>query len=68
MRRRRDPDPEFSWRQGLLRQAGLAPEAARAVAGDERYDLHEILALLERGCPPHLALEIAAPLEDRRIP
>lgn len=75
MRRRREPHPEpelhsaaFSWRLGMLRQAGLAPEIARAVANDDRYDLHEILGLLDRRCPPSLALDIAAPLEDRRVP
>lgn len=75
MRRRREPAPEarrhpeaFEWRRDQLRHAGLAPEIARAVAGDERYDLHEILGLLERGCPPSLALDITAPLEDRKVP
>lgn len=46
----------------------MAPELARAVACDERYDLHEVLGLLERGCPPSLALDIAAPLDDREVP
>lgn len=58
----------IAWRERVLRDAGLAPELARGVAADDRYDLHGIIGLLERGCPPSLALDIAAPLEDRRTP
>ena len=63
-----EDDGAFAWRNQLLREAGLAPQVARAVAHDGRYDLHEILRLLELGCPPSLALDITAPLEDRRTP
>lgn len=66
---RQDGDTEAErWRHALLQHAGMPPETARAVAHDDRYDLHEILGLLEKGCPPSRALEIAAPLEDRRTP
>lgn len=71
MRQRTEPqreDQAFAWRYGLLVRAGMASQIARPVAHDQRYDVHEILGLLERGCPSSLALEIAAPLEDRRIP
>jgi hypothetical protein len=40
------------------------PLAAR-VARDERYDLHELIELVEHGCPPALAVRILAPLEGR---
>jgi hypothetical protein len=56
------------WRRRLLRDGGLGADLARAVARDERYDVHELLTLLERGCPPALALDILAPLDDRRTP
>jgi hypothetical protein len=56
------------WRRRLLRDAGMAPELARAVASDERFDVHELLRLLESGCPPSLAIDIVAPLDDRRLP
>lgn len=61
-------DDSADWRAGLLRRAGLAPKAAQAVGQDERYDVHELLGLLESGCPPSLAIEIVRPLEDRKTP
>jgi hypothetical protein len=57
-----------AWRRELLRRAGLAPRLARTVAADERIDLHALLGLLERGCPPHLALRIVAPLDAEEGP
>lgn len=70
LRRRREDSASgrARWRRRLLEQAGMAPELARAVARDERYDLHEVLGLLERGCPPSLTLDITAPLGDREVP
>ena len=41
-----------------------APLAAR-VARDERYDLHELTALVESGCAPALAVRIVKPIELR---
>jgi hypothetical protein len=61
-------DQAYAWRYGLLMRGGMASPVARAVAHDPRFDVHEILGLLERGCPPSLAIEIVAPVEDRRIP
>lgn len=52
-----------AWRRGILRRAGLAPDLAERVAADPRIDLHALVGLLERGCPPHLALRIVAPLD-----
>ena len=34
----------------------------------ERYDLPVHIELLDRGCPPELALRILAPLEDGEAP
>jgi hypothetical protein len=50
------------WRRSLLHQAGFAPEVARHVAADPAYDLHGLLNLVDRGCPPQLAAHILAPL------
>jgi hypothetical protein len=36
---------------------------ARRVAGDERYDLHDLIELLEHGCAPGLAVRILEPTE-----
>jgi hypothetical protein len=52
------------WRVDRLRAAGLDHSLARQIAGDGRYDLHELLALIDRGCPPPLAARILAPIED----
>lgn len=53
-----------AWRRDVLRRAGLGSELAARVAADPRIDLHELVGLLERGCPTDLALRIVAPLED----
>jgi hypothetical protein len=53
-----------SWRRDQLVRAGFTlPVAARA-ASDPRYDLHALTELVERGCPPELAVRILAPLEE----
>lgn len=51
------------WRRRQLEQAGFTPLLAARVARDARYDLHQLLELLERGCTPELAVRILAPLE-----
>ena len=33
------------------------------LAHQEQVDLHELLKLVDRGCPPHLAARILAPLD-----
>lgn len=53
-------DEELSihaWRAGQLRRLGLSGIVALAFARD--VDWHEVEALVARGCPPQLALEIA---------
>ena len=57
------PNP-VAWRRERLREAGRPRELARRVAADRAYDLHEVLELLDRGCPPELALRILAPLDE----
>ena len=56
--------PELGeWRRRRLIAAGFdAPLAAR-LAHDGAVDLHELLVLLDRGCPPDLAARILAPLD-----
>jgi len=46
-----------SWRAEQLRRLGLSHIVAETFAG--LVDWHEIAALVARGCPPELALEIA---------
>jgi hypothetical protein len=50
--------------QDLLVQAGFTDAAARELTHDPRINLHELLALVDRGCPPDLAARILAPLDD----
>jgi hypothetical protein len=52
-----------AWRRGRLRRAGFEPELAQALATDRSFDLHALLALVDRGCPPQLAARILAPLD-----
>jgi hypothetical protein len=57
-----------AWRIARLREAGVDPRLAQRLAGDCGYDLHALIDLVERGCPPALAARILAPLpgEERR--
>jgi len=56
------PEPVISWRAARLRTAGFAPELARTLSSDRRCDVHAILDLIDRGCPPELAARILAPV------
>jgi hypothetical protein len=52
------------WRRDQLTGAGFNLPAAARLACDERWDIHALIELVERGCPPDLAARIAAPLEE----
>jgi hypothetical protein len=57
--------PEItSWRCRQLIASGFPPSLARRVAHDSSYDLHALIELVERGCPPPLAVRILAPLDE----
>jgi hypothetical protein len=58
----RIPGDVLRWRRRLLVHAGFPPALADRLAADVDYDLHGLLTLVDRGCPPHLAARIAAPL------
>ncbi len=57
-------DEVVVWRCGQLVEAGFSPAGAAQVAGDVRFDVHALIELVERGCPPDLATRILAPLEE----
>jgi hypothetical protein len=60
---RRRVEPEIrTWRRRVLRQAGFRDELSRRLADDGDVDLHDLLKLVDRGCPPELAARILAPL------
>jgi hypothetical protein len=52
------------WRREQLAEAGFSLPLAARVANDARYDLHALIELVERGCPPELAARILAPFEQ----
>jgi hypothetical protein len=43
--------------------AGFPRPLAKRLAADVRVDVHALLELVDRGCPPHLAVRITAPLD-----
>jgi len=51
------------WRRRRLAAAGFEPGLAAELASEPAVDLHELLVLLDRGCPPELAARILAPLD-----
>ena len=54
----------LAWRRRQLIEAGFQPGLAARVAGDPHFDVHALIELAERGCPPALATRILAPLEE----
>jgi hypothetical protein len=46
------------WRTAELMRVGFPGDDAVALASRFDVDLHEAIALVERGCPPALALRI----------
>jgi hypothetical protein len=52
-----------SWRAERLRAAGFDDASARSLARDPAADVHALLELVDRGCPPELAARILAPLD-----
>jgi hypothetical protein len=52
------------WRRRRLVAQGFGSALAGRLAEDERYDLHVLIELVERGCPPETAVRIVAPLES----
>ena len=53
-----------AWRRRQLLCAGFDPRLAAKLADDQAVDLHAVLELVDRGCPPWLAARILAPLEQ----
>jgi len=53
----------IAWRRRRLEQAGFDASVAAGFAADPHVDLHVLLDLVDRGCPPHLAGRILAPLD-----
>jgi hypothetical protein len=52
-----------AWRRQQLLRSGFPPALAARLARDGEYDLHCLIELVERGCPPELAVRILSPLD-----
>lgn len=63
----RERDEVIAWRRRQLLRSGFPAVLAAAVAHDGRHDLHRLIELVERDCPPELALRILAPLEGDEV-
>jgi hypothetical protein len=46
------------WRNAELMRVGFAGDDAVALAARTHVDLHEAIELVQRGCPPELAVRI----------
>jgi hypothetical protein len=63
------PDDDLvGWRRRRLYRAGFEPALADLVARECRMDLHALLELVDRGCPPAVAARILAPLDEEQRP
>jgi hypothetical protein len=58
--------PVIAWRAQRLCDVGFSRELAERLAADREYDLHALLELVDRGCPPDLAARILAPIDSER--
>jgi hypothetical protein len=65
MSKRRGGLEVVNWRQLELEQCGFPRSLAARVARDDRYDLHQLIELLQQGCSPALAVRILSPVEER---
>jgi hypothetical protein len=52
------------WRRQRLLLAGFAPPLAHRLAATPGVDLHALLDLVDRGCPPDLAARILDPVTE----
>jgi hypothetical protein len=52
------------WRRERLVDSGFPLPLAARLAKNPHYDLHALIELVERGCPPELAVRILAPVEE----
>jgi hypothetical protein len=56
----------IGWRYERLRRAGLDAKPAEVLSHESGLDLHALIELIERGCPPELAARILAPVDLER--
>ncbi|MFJ9388578.1 hypothetical protein ACIRON_07155 [Nocardioides sp. NPDC101246] len=61
LRSRQALEEAVAWRRRSLLRAGFPADLASDLAADVRLDLHALLQLVDRGCPPELAIRIVDP-------
>jgi hypothetical protein len=52
------------WRRDQLVGVGFSLRLATRLARRERWDIHALIELVERGCGPEVAARILAPLDE----
>jgi len=62
----REAADTVAWRRARLRRAGFGTALAEQLSHECGVDLHSLIGLVERGCPPSLAARILAPLDHER--
>jgi hypothetical protein len=50
-----------TWRMCRLQESGFGRDLARRLASMPGVDIHALLQLVDRGCPPELAARILSP-------
>jgi hypothetical protein len=61
--RDREAANAVAWRRARLRKAGFDTALTEQLSHQCGVDLHALIGLVERGCPPPLAARILAPLD-----
>ena len=56
-------DDVIGWRRRRLLDAGFPQRLALSLAATPGIDLHALLELVDRGCPPELAARILSPVQ-----
>jgi hypothetical protein len=57
-----------TWRRCRLLEADFPELLATRLAADGAVDIHALLQLVDRGCPPELAARILSPVSTYRMP
>jgi hypothetical protein len=55
-----------AWRRARLEKAGVDTALAQQLSDESGVDLHALIELVERGCPPPLAARILGPLDQEK--
>jgi hypothetical protein len=61
--RDREAANAVAWRRARLRKTGFDTALTERLSHQCGLDLHALIGLVERGCPPPLAARILAPLD-----